>query len=136
MKNNNTLVFGIVGVVVLMIVALFVKSRPAQLPGAEFVQNYTTTPDAVLLDVRTPREFSSGHIDTAVNIDIEDPSFATEIKKLDTSKTYFVYCRSGNRSAQAVSLMKSLGITHMYELRGGLMSNVDQVQLVTTDTPQ
>ncbi len=94
-----------------------------QLFGAEFIETYNNTSNVALLDVRTPEEFSSGHIEGAVNIDFQHESFESEIKKLDVTKTYFVYCRSGNRSGQAISVMKSHGIKDIYELRGGLISN-------------
>ncbi len=130
MKNNKNIIFGTLGIIVLILVALSFKGGTTKIKGVEFVEKYNNTANAVLLDVRTPSEFSSGHIDKAVNIDIEDPSFASEIKKLDTSKTYFVYCRSGNRSGQAISIMKSNGIKNIYELNGGLVSNKDTVKLV------
>jgi hypothetical protein len=89
------------------------------------------TPGAVLLDVRTPAEFNAGHIAGASNIDFENQLFAEEIKKLDPTKTYFVYCRSGNRSGLAVSLMKTQGFTHLVDLKGGVVGNKSSVTLVT-----
>ncbi len=107
--------------------------KTTKLSGAEFVKTYTSTPNAVLVDVRTQSEFATGHIDQAINIDFGNPSFASEVKNLDTTKTYFVYCRSGNRSEQAVSIMKSNGIKNIYELNGGIISNVDTVKLVAVN---
>lgn len=134
MRNDKKIMFGIVGAVVLTFTALSFKGGTTKLMGAEFVEKYNNTPNAVLLDVRTPSEFSSGHIDKAVNIDFQDSSFVSEIKKLDTTKTYFVYCRSGNRSGQAISIMKSNGIKNIYELSGGIISNTDTVKLVTVNS--
>lgn len=124
--------FGVVGIIVLALVLLsfMFMEKTTKLPGEKFVEMYTSTPNAVVVDVRTPSEFAAGHIDQAVNIDFENFSFASEVKKLDTTKTYFVYCRSGNRSAQAVSIMKSNGIKNIYELSGGIISNTDTVKLV------
>lgn len=65
----------------------------------------------VLLDVRTPDEFAAGHLQGAVNIDIEDASFADKIAELDKNGHYVVYCRSGRRSAVAVQALKDAGFT-------------------------
>ncbi len=93
------------------------------LPYSEFQTKFDQMPNAMLIDVRTQEEFDSGHIENAVNIDFQDPSFISEIQKLDKDGQYFVYCRSGNRSAQAVSLMKKQGIKNISELEGGI-SNI------------
>ncbi|HHB51872.1 MAG TPA: rhodanese-like domain-containing protein [Saprospiraceae bacterium] len=74
----------------------------------------------VLIDVRTPKEFASGHIKGAKNMNLFDPSFASQIGKLDKSKTYLLYCRSGNRSGKAMGTMKSIGISKIYNLAGGM----------------
>lgn len=93
-----------------------------KLSGKDFLDTYTHTPHAVCIDVRTKGEFLNGHIEGSVCIDIQDTSFLSEIQKLDRSKTYFVYCRSGNRSGYAVALMRSMGFDHVYDLDGGVMS--------------
>ena len=99
--------------------------------GQAFMQSYSMTPAAVLLDVRTPAEFNTGHIAGASNIDFENQSFASEIKKLDPTKTYFVYCRSGNRSGQAVTSMKTQGFSSLVDLKGGVAGNKSSITLVT-----
>ena len=66
---------------------------------------------AVIIDVRTPEEFTSGHLEGAVNINLQAPDFEEQINTLDKDGSYAVYCRSGNRSAEAVSLMKNVGFT-------------------------
>lgn len=76
----------------------------------------------VLLDVRTPAEFASGHISGATNIDFESGTFESDIQKLDKSKSYAVYCRSGNRSGQATSLMAKDGFSTVFNLEGGLIN--------------
>jgi phage shock protein E len=79
-------------------------------------------PGVVVLDVRTPAEFAEGHIDGATLVDFEAPSFADEIAKLDPSADYLVYCRSGNRSGQAVAVMQSLGFENIWDLDGGVIT--------------
>lgn len=76
----------------------------------------------VLVDVRTPSEFASGHISGATNIDFESGSFESDIKKLDKSKVYAVYCRSGNRSGQATALMAKNGFATIFNLEGGIIN--------------
>ena len=63
----------------------------------------------ITLDVRTPGEFMSGFIKSAKNIDFQSGNFETEIAALDKNATYAVYCRSGNRSGQAVKVMHDAG---------------------------
>jgi len=106
------------------------SSLSQSLQAGDFLVQYEKTADAVLLDVRTPDEFRSGHIEGATNIDFENTSFDSEIQKLDTAKTYFVYCRSGNRSGQAILIMKKFGVKNIYELKGGLVSNQGVLTLV------
>lgn len=74
----------------------------------------------VVLDVRTPGEFSQGHIQGAMNIDVEARTFLSEISKLDKNKTYAVYCHSGNRSGVATKAMAKAGFTHLYNLENGI----------------
>lgn len=77
--------------------------------------------DGVILDVRTEREVSKGIIPNAIHIDIyRGQEFLDEIENLDKSKHYFVYCKSGGRSAQACSIMNQLGFDHTFNLVGGI----------------
>lgn len=77
-------------------------------------------PGTIVLDVRTPAEYASGHLPQAQNIDIEAGDFATKIASLDKNATYAVYCRSGNRSGVALEQMAGVGFTHLYDLDGGI----------------
>ena len=74
-----------------------------------------------LLDVRTLAEFKSGHIPGAKHFDMMDPSFLKRIEKLDKDKTYYVYCRSGSRSATVCREMGNMGFKNLYNLAGGLI---------------
>jgi rhodanese-related sulfurtransferase len=76
--------------------------------------------DFVLLDVRTPQEYRDGHIAGAVLIDYTSASFKEELGRLDPGKTYLVYCRTGNRSGKAISLMKELRFRNLRHLSGGI----------------
>lgn len=72
-----------------------------------------------LIDVRTSGEFDSGTINGARNIDMMSPLFSEVISKLDKNKEYFLFCRSGNRSAQACSTMARQGFK-VTNLDGGI----------------
>lgn len=77
--------------------------------------------NAVILDVRTPAEAQTGKIKGAKVINFMDPNFGIAIDKLDPAKSYYVYCRSGARSANACSFMAKKGFTQLYNLRGGVL---------------
>lgn len=89
------------------------------LNGADFKQKLKSAKQAVLLDVRTAGEFASGTIQGAKNLDFMSASFAQQVDKLDKSKEYFVFCRSGNRSGKACELMAAKGLK-AYNLAGGI----------------
>ena len=81
--------------------------------------------DVVVLDVRTPEEFNGGHIINAINIDIYNDYFNSDISTLDKSKSYAVYCRSGKRSVDASNEMDSIGFKATYNLTGGIIEWID-----------
>lgn len=74
-----------------------------------------------VIDVRTPEEYAEGHIEGAQLIDFYSDTFAEEIAALDPDGEYLVYCRSGNRSGQAVTLMQQSGIDQVWDLQGGVV---------------
>jgi len=74
---------------------------------------------AVVLDVRTEKEYKAGHIPNAKLIDIGSPDFEEKIGKLDKSKTYIVHCAAGGRSARACKKMETLGFTNLVNLSSG-----------------
>ncbi len=78
--------------------------------------------DAVLIDVRTPKELYSGMIKGAVNIDIAGPDFDKKINELDKEKHYLVYCRSSKRSKAACNRMAKKGFAKLYNLQGGMLA--------------
>jgi len=77
--------------------------------------------NAVIIDVRTPEEFTAGHLKNAVNADFYDSAqFSRYLDSLDKNNRYLVYCRSGNRSRQARKLMEEKGFTKVSDLDGGI----------------
>ena len=90
------------------------------LEASEFA-NKISEPGVVILDVRTAAEFAEGHIQNAINIDVEGGQFDSGIAQLDKTKTYAVYCRSGRRSGAAVEKMSSAGFTSLFNLNVGII---------------
>ena len=85
---------------------------------AEF-EKIKSEKDAVVLDVRTPREFAAGHVPGAVNIDWHGRDFAERVSKLDKSKEYLIHCKAGVRSAAAARAMSKMEFGHLYDYSGG-----------------
>ncbi|MBU2939687.1 rhodanese-like domain-containing protein [Lacinutrix sp. C3R15] len=73
-----------------------------------------------LVDVRTPKEFKSGYIANAQNIDFLSPTFDQDILKLDKEKPVLLYCHSGGRSAKCAKKLEDAGFTKIYDLQGGI----------------
>lgn len=74
-----------------------------------------------IVDVRTPEEFSEGHIANAVNMDVTADGFEQQIETLNKEKPVMVYCKSGGRSARAASILKDKGFKNVYDLDGGII---------------
>lgn len=91
-----------------------------ELNQEEWQEKLKKDKDAVILDVRTEEEVDEGYIPQAKNIDIyKGQGFINEVEKLDKSKHYYIYCRSGKRSSQACTLLDQMGFKETYNLLGG-----------------
>lgn len=131
MARLGLIASGAVAALVAIVLAIVVTSnRPSEhlSPGA-FA---TYAASATVLDVRTPGEFSSGHLAGAKNVDVEAADFTTRIATLDHNATYAIYCHSGNRSATALTLMKQAGFTHVKDLAGGINAWTADGRPITT----
>lgn len=80
------------------------------------VKTVNNSTNLILLDVRTAEEYSSGSIPNSINIDVLSSDFKSKIELLDKNKEYLVYCRSGNRSSIASSIMSTNGFIKIYNL--------------------
>lgn len=74
-----------------------------------------------IIDIRTPEEFSEGHIAGAININYFDSNFMDQIAKYDKNQPLFIYCRSGNRTTSASKKIADYGFTQIYDLEGGIL---------------
>ena len=78
--------------------------------------------DSVIIDVRTPEEFEISRIPCSINIDFNNPVFfMQEIQKLNKNVSYYIYCRTGARSANSCLLMNELGFDKTHNLLGGIV---------------
>jgi rhodanese-related sulfurtransferase len=73
-----------------------------------------------ILDIRTPGEFQSGHLTKSIPIDFYSQTFADQLNRLDKTKTYLVYCRTGNRSTKSLKLFKKLKFQKIYHMASGI----------------
>jgi len=88
----------------------------------EWVEQLEKDNNAIVLDVRTDAEIAEGIIPNAIHLDIyKGQGFIYALEELDKSKSYYVYCRSGNRSGQACQIMEELGFEKTYNLEGGML---------------
>ena len=87
----------------------------------ELIQKNSKNPGFVILDVRTPEEFESGHIERAININYHTDTFVEDLNKLDKNKTYLVYCRTGRRSGDTVDIMTKQGFKELYRTDGDIV---------------
>lgn len=83
----------------------------------------------VILDVRTPREFSAGHLEGAMNLSVESPDFEAQLSVLEKNLAYVAYCRSGYRSGVAIEAMKAAGFTGQLTNAGGILEASEALNL-------
>ncbi len=118
--------FLVIAIVVVLAAIVFVISRAtnnptagatAKITPAEYQAQFSVAKaDHLLLDVRTPEEFASGHIPGAVNISVD--MLASRLSEIPTNQPVIVYCRSGNRSATASNILAEAGYSSIYDLGG------------------
>lgn len=115
------LFFSLMASAVLLLTSCSNGTSQSTLNAQAFSEKIKQLPDAVVIDVRTPEEFSKGHLQHAVNIDWNGKDFGSSTAKLDKSKPVFVYCLVGGRSAKAAAQMRDDGFKEVYEMEGGMM---------------
>src|SRR5215213_2244437 len=108
-----TLLFVLVGVIV---AACAPAAQTGMISPADYVNQYQINTPHMLLDVRNPEEYADGHIAGSINIPLEELS--SQLSQVPQNIMVVVYCRSGNRSAQAVALLKDAGYTQVLDMGG------------------
>jgi thioredoxin len=111
-----------------------VKGNHASLEPKGFAKMADSLTNEQLIDVRTPAEFSAGHIEGALNMNWNGENFKEETAKLDKTKPVMVYCRTGGRSAEAAEWLKKEGFTNVYEMKSGITGWTSENLPVTTET--
>ncbi len=76
----------------------------------------------VVIDLRTPAEFKSGHFEGAKNIDFLSPEFAKKVSELDKSKTYLVHCAAGGRSTKSLKVFQDQKFQSVLHLSDGFQA--------------
>jgi len=110
------------------------ESAAVKLLPKEFSDKIKELPDAVIIDVRTPEEFSQGHLSHAKNINWNGNDFQSQIATLDKAKPVMVYCKAGGRSSSAAEYMRTNGFKEIYELDGGIMKWGNADYQIISDT--
>jgi len=87
----------------------------------DFEKKLSENENPQLLDVRTPEEFSEGHLKGALNYNMGSSDFENKITSLDKKRPVLVYCLSGGRSSSAAELLSEKGFSEVYNLAGGIM---------------
>jgi rhodanese-related sulfurtransferase len=85
----------------------------------KLIEKHKNDPDFIIIDVRTPEEFSGEHIEGAKNINFFSTDFEKQLKNLDKEKICLIYCASGRRDAKSIEKMKNLGFKEVYNIKGG-----------------
>lgn len=90
------------------------------IPPTDFLAAFNAQPGAIMVDVRTPKEYASGRIvPDAVNVDYHSDGFLENILELSKDEPIYIYCFSGGRSSKAAYKMRQLGFDRVYECEGG-----------------
>lgn len=89
--------------------------------SSEEFKTQTENKSVQLIDVRTPKEFQSGHITGAKNIDFYASDFDEAFHKLNKEQAVYIYCRSGSRSNKASKKLVEMGFIEIYDLKGGFL---------------
>jgi len=89
--------------------------------AADLIVDHKDNSDFVIIDVRTPDEFKTGHLENAILIDFFAKDYLAQFKHLDKSKIYLIYCRSGNRSGKTLGLIEDMGFERIYNIGTGII---------------
>lgn len=96
----------------LALVALIAVAGLAACSGAS-VEKIDMSNVTAVIDVRTPGEYTEGHLEGAANVDWQSPQFMEIMSQLPTDGTYIIYCKSGNRAGQAIQALEAEGFTNL-----------------------
>ncbi len=101
---------------------LFKRQKKYNSIKAEEFNEAVKNKDSVIIDVRNETEQKSGKIPGSILVNVSRPDFAQKVSEMDKEKSYYLYCRSGFRSAKACGIMHELGFERVYNLSGGILA--------------
>lgn len=107
------------------------ESTPIVVTINDFERMINMPEEKIILDVRTPEEYASGHLSNSILINIKDPDFTERIDSLDKSKPVFVYCASGVRSGKAADILTMAGFENVYLMDKGLKKWAEEKKPIT-----
>jgi len=87
-----------------------------------------TNKNNILIDVRTEDEYAEGHLPQSINIDVKDSDFENQVKKLDPTKNYYIYCRSGVRAKLATEKMQEQGLKNVFNFQDGISTYTGKIE--------
>ena len=88
--------------------------------AADLIDKHNGDSNFAILDIRTPGEFQSGHLQSAILIDFYSQTFVDRLRQLDKGKKFLIYCRTGNRSARSLEIFKKLKFQKIYHMANGI----------------
>lgn len=113
---------------------ILAQAEKVILSPVAFISSIKEHNDVQIIDVRTPEEFSTGHLPQAINLNVLESDFNTGISRLEKSRPTYVYCLNGSRSSRVIRIMQDLGFSEIYELKGGIL-NWEKVGLPIVKSP-
>ena len=124
MKSSRTIVFMAAALALTLTATAWAGSPVTDVTvrrAQKLIKEHAGKTDFVILDVRTPGEFAEGHLDGAVNLDVQSPTFEKRLRALDRTRSYLVYCRTGNRSRRATIAMQARGFRSIFHMTEGIV---------------
>jgi rhodanese-related sulfurtransferase len=88
--------------------------------AVDLIDKHNGDSNFAILDIRTPGEFQSGHLQSAILIDFYSQTFVDRLRQLDKGKNFLIYCRTGNRSARSLEIFKKLKFQKIYHMANGI----------------
>ena len=88
--------------------------------AVDLIDKHNGDSNFAILDIRTPGEFQSGHLQSAILIDFYSQTFVDRLRQLDKGKKFLIYCRTGNRSARSLEIFRKLQFQKVYHMTNGI----------------
>lgn len=109
----------IIAIILNIFITISLMARATDISQEEMLKMQITDKEMILLDVRTPAEFSQGHIKGAINITHTD--IQSMLKELPKDKKVVLYCRSGRRAGVVANILAPKGYNNLYHLDGDMI---------------